>query len=75
MIITLLVLAASPSAANNTTDNPDKIICRMEYQVHSRIPVRVCQTAAMWKTWEDETKADQRNAARHRQSGDPRAND
>lgn len=68
MVLSFLLLVAAPAPATTATKpyNPDKIVCRMESQIHSKIPVRVCQTAAMWKKLEEETEEDLRNARRNR---------
>jgi hypothetical protein len=74
MIITLLILAAAPTATVPVAAKPDRVICRFEQQLTSRIPLRVCRTTAQWAQVERETQADLREAAKKRNSGDRTAN-
>jgi hypothetical protein len=75
MIVGLLLLAATPTAEAQDAVQPDRVICRFEKQLSSRIPVRRCQTAAKWEQDARDTREDLRQAGNKRRSGDPRAND
>lgn len=73
MIVSILLLAAAP-AATPAAPPPDRVICKSEKQLFSRIPVRKCQTVAQWEQAAKETQEDLRQAAKKRNSGDSTAN-
>lgn len=70
MIFSTILLMAAPAAAgainNSKIYNPNKVVCRMEYELGSKIPFRVCKTAETWKAWEKEMEEDVRNARKNR---------
>ena len=75
MIVSLLLLAATPAVETPDAGQSEKVICRFEKQLSSRIPVRRCQTAAKWDQDARDTREDLRQAGKKRRSGDPTAND
>ena len=63
----LLILAPESTVARTPAAVPaDKVICRLEYEVYSRIPKRVCGTQAEWDQMYKETQEDLRSSRNKR---------
>lgn len=70
LLVSLMLLAASdPSSAKVTAKaapSPDKIVCRLEAEVYSRIPRRVCRTQGEWEDLARQTQKDLENSRNDR---------
>lgn len=72
MLVSAVLLVAAQVGADVQRSNrikvakPDKIVCRMEYEVGSKIPNRICRTAAQWELVQLETERDAREALKNR---------
>ncbi|MDQ3247375.1 MAG: hypothetical protein M3Q52_10915 [Pseudomonadota bacterium] len=68
-MISALILVASaqmvPLAANADSD-PNKVTCRMEYELGSRIPRRACRTQAELDRMAREAQEDMRRSENQR---------
>ena len=72
MLITVLLLAAQVAPASPTAaKDPEKVMCRMVQEAHSRIPERVCLKTSEWERREKETQDDLRSSRHRRTSGGP----
>lgn len=70
MLLTTLLLISSPAPASpvvsTSAKRAEKLICRNEYEAHSRIPKRVCGTQADWESMYKDTQNDIRSSRNHR---------
>ena len=71
MLLTMLLLISAPEATSAkpgtaASASAEKLICRLEYEVYSRIPKRVCGTQADWDQMYKETQEDLRGSRNKR---------
>ena len=53
-----------PGAVASNANDPERIICRNEAPVGSRLPKRVCKSALEWEAIAEEQKEDRRSMQR-----------
>lgn len=73
MLLASLLLIAAPAPAGEPATvvqkapvSPNKIVCRSETELGSRIPRRVCQTQAEWEEMARQTQEDLANSRNDR---------
>jgi hypothetical protein len=72
LMASLLLIAAEapstppPDAAAKKAPTPEKVVCRSETEVGSRIPQRVCRTQAEWDEIYKQTQEDLANSRNDR---------
>jgi hypothetical protein len=74
LLASVLLLISDPAHAataaakvtNPAAKPAGKKVCRSEYEVHSRIPRRVCLTETEWNNIYEETQNDLRNSRNDR---------
>jgi hypothetical protein len=72
VLATLLLLSmysppATPTSETNKASSPDeKVVCRSELVLDSRIPIRVCRTQAEWDDQVKQTQEDLNNSRNDR---------
>lgn len=73
MFSTLILIAAAqaatqaaPQAATATEPKADKQVCRLEHEVYSRIPRRICRPQSEWEQMAKETEDDLRSSRNDR---------
>jgi hypothetical protein len=71
LVLTFLALLAPQAPAQETTVTSaaapkDKVVCRSETEVGSRIPTRICRTQAEWDQIYKETQDDLNNSRNDR---------
>ena len=72
MLISILLIAAQAVPVSTpAAKDPNKVMCRMIQEVHSRIPERVCLKTSEWERREKETQDDLRSSRHQRTTGGP----
>ena len=71
LLVSMLLAVAAPAGASapavqKATASPDKVVCRSETEVGSRIPQRVCRTQAEWDEIYRQTQEDLANSRNDR---------
>jgi hypothetical protein len=55
---------AAPGAVAVADNDPERIICHKDPEIGSRLPKRVCKSAAEWDAIAEDEKEDRRNLRR-----------